>query len=47
MNYKKITETASNYDNLEQMDTQSLLENINREDQKVAAAVHLVIPAIT
>jgi N-acetylmuramic acid 6-phosphate etherase len=47
MNYKKITETASNYDDLEQMDTQLVLENINREDQKVAAAVRLVIPSIT
>ncbi|ADV50077.1 N-acetylmuramic acid 6-phosphate etherase [Cellulophaga sp. E16_2] len=47
MNYKKITETASNYDNLEQMDTQLVLENINREDQKVAEAVRLVIPSIT
>ncbi|WP_165748076.1 N-acetylmuramic acid 6-phosphate etherase [Cellulophaga sp. Z1A5H] len=47
MNYKKITETASNYDNLEQMDTQLVLENINREDQKIAEAVRLVIPSIT
>ncbi|EKB48059.1 N-acetylmuramic acid 6-phosphate etherase [Cecembia lonarensis] len=33
------TESSSLYDNLEQMDIPSLLENINREDQKVALAV--------
>ncbi|MEM9646996.1 MAG: N-acetylmuramic acid 6-phosphate etherase [Bacteroidota bacterium] len=47
MDYKKITENPSNYDNLEQMDTQSILENINREDQKVADAVARVIPQIS
>jgi N-acetylmuramic acid 6-phosphate etherase len=33
------TESSSLYDNLEQMDIQSLLQNINREDKKVAIAV--------
>ncbi|SHG20507.1 N-acetylmuramic acid 6-phosphate etherase [Flagellimonas flava] len=47
MDYKKITENPSNYDNLEQMDTQNILENINREDQKVADAVAQVIPQIS
>ncbi|QWX84621.1 N-acetylmuramic acid 6-phosphate etherase [Cellulophaga sp. HaHaR_3_176] len=47
MSYKKITETPSNYDNLEQMDTALLLQNINNEDQKIADAVALVIPEIT
>lgn len=47
MSYKKITETPSNYDNLEQMDTISLLQNINNEDKKIADAVALVIPEIT
>ena len=47
MNYKKITETPSIYDNLEQMDTASLLINMNNEDRKVADAVTHVIPQIT
>ena len=47
MNFKKITETSSLYDNLEQMSVQELLTNINNEDQKVALAVQKVIPAIT
>nr|WP_299069521.1 N-acetylmuramic acid 6-phosphate etherase [uncultured Allomuricauda sp.] len=47
VNYKKITETPSNYDDLEQMDTSTILESINREDQKIAEAVSRVIPQIT
>jgi N-acetylmuramic acid 6-phosphate etherase len=43
----KITETPSNYNNLEQMDTNTLLTSINNEDQKIANAVALVIPNIT
>jgi N-acetylmuramic acid 6-phosphate etherase len=46
MNYIKITETPSNYDNLEQMDTSSILVNMNNEDKKVAVAVAHVIPQI-
>ncbi|WP_420319806.1 N-acetylmuramic acid 6-phosphate etherase [Flagellimonas sp.] len=46
-NYKKITESPSNYDNLELMDTQTILESINKEDQKVAVAVSEVIPQIS
>jgi N-acetylmuramic acid 6-phosphate etherase len=45
--YRKITETASLYDHLEEMSTTELLENINREDQKIALAVKEVIPAIS
>ncbi|MGB5236513.1 MAG: N-acetylmuramic acid 6-phosphate etherase [Flavobacteriaceae bacterium] len=45
--FKKITETASLYDHLEQLSTKDLLENINREDQKVALAVKKVIPRIS
>lgn len=45
--FKKITETPSLYTDLEQMDTRTLLENMNLEDQKVARAVGLVIPRIT
>jgi len=44
--FEKITEKASLYDNLEEKPVMELLEDINREDQKVALAVHKVIPAI-
>ncbi|MGI9546458.1 MAG: N-acetylmuramic acid 6-phosphate etherase [Flavobacteriaceae bacterium] len=44
--FKKITETPSLYDHLEQMDPLQLLNNINKEDQKVAEAVEEVIPQI-
>ncbi|MBT8307485.1 MAG: N-acetylmuramic acid 6-phosphate etherase [Maribacter sp.] len=47
MNYTKITETPSNHDHLEQMDTATLLLNMNKEDKTVAEAVTLVIPKIT
>ena len=47
MNYIKITETPSNHDNLEDMDTSSILVNMNNEDKKVAYAVTIVIPQIT
>lgn len=42
----KVTEQASNYDKLEEMSVLELLQNINREDQKVALAVEKCIPAI-
>ncbi len=47
MNYKKITESPSNYDNLEQMDTHTILKGVNEEDQKIADAVAEVIPQIS
>ncbi|MBD0778793.1 N-acetylmuramic acid 6-phosphate etherase [Maribacter sp. ANRC-HE7] len=47
MEYKKITETPSNYDRLEEMSTSSILEKINNEDKKVAYAVEAVIPQVT
>lgn len=47
MNYIKITETPSNHDHLEQLDTVSILQKMNEEDQKVAGAVAEVIPQIT
>jgi N-acetylmuramic acid 6-phosphate etherase len=40
------TETASNYNNLEKMEVRELLENINREDYKVAEVVSKTIPEI-
>lgn len=47
MDYKKITETPSNHDHLEQLDTVSILSKMNEEDRTVADAVALVIPEIT
>lgn len=46
MDYEKITETPSNHDTLETLDTLSLLTKMNEEDKKVADAVALVIPEI-
>ncbi len=43
---EKITEAESHYNHLEKMTTRALLENINNEDQKVAGAVRLQLPAI-
>lgn len=42
----KVTESTSNYDNLEKMSVQELLQNINNEDKKVPLAVEEVIPQI-
>ncbi|MDO6518319.1 N-acetylmuramic acid 6-phosphate etherase [Zobellia uliginosa] len=47
MEYTKITETPSNHNDLEKMDSLSLLRKINEEDQKVADAVAEVIPQIS
>lgn len=47
MEYKKITETPSHYDNLEMMATETLLRQINDEDKKVALAVEKTIPQVT
>lgn len=46
MAFTKITEQASHYDNLEQKSVLEILEDINREDQKVALAVQKTIPEI-
>ena len=46
MDFKKITEQNSNYNNIEQLSIQEILENINEEDQKVSLAVKKVIPSI-
>jgi len=45
--YKKITETASLYNDLEKMDTITILNSINEEDKKIANAVDDVIPQIS
>ncbi|WP_298480504.1 N-acetylmuramic acid 6-phosphate etherase [uncultured Maribacter sp.] len=47
MSYKKITESPSNHNNLELMDTASILAAMNDEDKKIADAVEKVIPQIT
>ena len=44
---RKITESNSLYNNLEQMDFQELLTHINYEDKKVAQVVTESIPAIS
>ena len=42
----KSTETSSNYNDIEKMDTLSVLENINKEDKLVALAVQKEISKI-
>jgi N-acetylmuramic acid 6-phosphate etherase len=41
-----ITESSSNFDNLDKMTVNELLTNINQEDSKVHAAVKVAIPQI-
>ena len=43
---KKITESASNYDHLEEMSMREILVGMNKEDQSVPLAVEKIIPAI-
>lgn len=43
---KKVTESESHYDQLENMSVNELLVNINREDHTVAGAVEKAIPQI-
>lgn len=45
-NMERITEKASNYDNLEQLSVLELLNGINKEDQTVAFAVEKAIPQL-
>ena len=42
----KVTELSSNYDNLDKMSTNELLNGINSEDRTVAESVERIIPAI-
>lgn len=46
MCFKKITESESNYNHLEQMEVRELLTHINTEDQTVPLAVQKIIPEI-
>lgn len=43
---KKITESASNYDHLEEMSMREILVGMNKEDQSVPLAVEKIIPEI-
>lgn len=47
MSFKKITEEASLYNDLEHKSVEELLQDINTEDQKVALAVQKTIPQIS
>lgn len=46
MNFTKTTEQSSQYDNLEHMPLNELLQNINREDTTVPLAVAKALPQI-
>ena len=46
MKVNSITESSSNYDNLEQKSVRELLEGIHNEDKKVLPAIERVIPEI-
>ena len=46
MDFNKITENESNYDDLEHMSSLELLKSMNQEDQTVPKAIELVIPDI-
>ena len=46
MNFTRTTEQASNYEHLEKMSVQELLDNINQEDKTVPYAVEKAIPQI-
>ncbi len=43
----KVTESSSNYDNLEEMSVSDLLSNMNTEDRTVPVAVGKIIPQIS
>ena len=47
MNFKKITESDSNYNNLELKSTKELVNIINNEDMTVASAVKKTLPNLT
>lgn len=47
MEFEKITEKESNYQNLDRMSTQQLIQHINDEDKTVAFAVEKSLPQIS
>lgn len=44
--FKRITESSSNYQDIEKMSTEEILKSINQEDKEVPKAIEKVIPAI-
>ena len=46
MDFVKITESTSNYTDIEKMSVEEIVHSINREDQKVAIAVEQALPQI-
>ena len=46
MGFRKITESDSVHNNLEKLNTISLLKGINEEDQKVPRAIEAILPQI-
>lgn len=44
---KKITESTSNFNNLDKMSIEELLTGINQEDKSVPLAIELIIPEIS
>ncbi|MDH5474817.1 MAG: N-acetylmuramic acid 6-phosphate etherase [Cyclobacteriaceae bacterium] len=46
MQSNKITESSSNYSDLEKMSTIEIIENMNNEDKKIADAVQKTLPII-
>lgn len=46
MDFERISEKSSLYNNLEKKSVREILENINTEDHKIADAVNAVLPAI-
>ena len=46
MDFERISEKSSLYNNLEKKSVREILENINAEDHKIADAVNAVLPAI-
>ena len=46
MDFKKTTESESQYQHLDQMSVAELLQNINREDKKVANVIEDILPDI-
>jgi len=47
MNFKKITESDSNHNDLELKSTKEIVEIINNEDYTVAKAVNKILPDLT
>lgn len=44
--FKRITESSSNYQDIEKMSTEEILKSINQEDKEVPKAIEKVIPDI-